>query len=53
MASKMAPNKQFMETKVEFLSSQFASWKGMGQCNPTIDPNVYHYYVVIEQFKDL
>jgi hypothetical protein len=27
--------------------------KVLGQYNPTIDPNVYHYYVVIEQFNDL
>jgi hypothetical protein len=27
--------------------------KVLDQCNPTIDPNVYHYYVAIEQFNDL
>lgn len=53
MASKMAPIKQFMETKIKFLVFDLQVEKLLGQCHPTIDPNVYKYYVVIKQFNDL
>jgi hypothetical protein len=38
-----------LENKNRFSNIDLQVEEIMGECNPTIEPNVYHYYVEIEK----
>jgi hypothetical protein len=45
MESKMQPNEQFVQTKIDFQLVNLQVKEVLGECDLTIDPNACQYYV--------